>query len=310
MSSTLHEIDWQRGSERARLLVASDQWVVDRLLTMLPDARLKPTSDGGINALVAERGLLRLVSDDQIREIDTVDLIDPEDQERWRVSSLKAGRPRARIRVLPSFSPIGAAEHAMMLILALTRKLLPDYSAAVDGSWSRPSREPTLFRQTLGIIGLGRSGIALAERATNFGMRVLFHDVVAKDEVLARLPIEARRFDQILREADIISLHLPANDDTVRLIDAPELAAMKSTSVLINIADGRLVDEGSLIKALRNGGIAGAGLDAFAYEPLSPDSPLIGFENVVLTPRTAWMSDSDVRAHWLREIVLNLSVED
>ena len=140
-------------------------------------------------------------------------------------------------------------------------------------------------------------------------MRVLFHDVVAKDEVQARLPIEPRRFDRILRESDVLSLHLPANADNFRLIDAPELAAMKSTSVLINVADARLVDEGSLIKALRSGGIAGAGLDTFAYEPLSPDSPLIGFENVVLTPRTAWMRESDERAHWLREIVFNLSVK-
>ena len=142
MSSPLHEIDWQRGSERARLLVASDQWVIDGLLAMLPDARLTPVSDGTINALVAERGWLGLVSDIQLQQIDTFNLIDPEDQERWRVSSVTAGRPRAQIRVLPSFSAIGAAEHAMMLILALTRKLLPDYSAAVDGSWSRPCGEP------------------------------------------------------------------------------------------------------------------------------------------------------------------------
>ena len=78
---------------------------------------------------------------------------------------------------------------------------------------------------------------------------------------------------------------------------------MKSSALLINMADGRLIDEGSLIKALRNGDIAGAGLDTFAFEPLSPDSPLIGFENVVLTPRVAWMSTETERGVWLREIV-------
>ncbi len=307
MTSVVHVIEWVRAGAPARLLVAGNDWLVAGLERELLGVKAPLDTDERCTTLVAERGCLHMTSDEQLRQIDELILVDPEDRERWRLMNIKAGRSLARVSTLPSQAAMGAAEHAMLLILALTRTLLPDYSALVGGNWTSVASGPVLQGKTLGIIGLGRSGQALAQRAIGFGMRVIFNDIVAKDEAQARLRIESRRFDQILRESDVISLHLPANADTFRLIDAPELAAMKASSVLINVSDGRLIDEGSLIKTLRRGDIAGAGLDTFAYQPLPADSPLIGFETVVLTPRTAWMSEADERTNWIHDIAHRLS---
>lgn len=301
MSFELHLIRRRGENHPFRLLVAGETWLVARLADV-PGADVGPPDDAAtFEGLVVERDALSVVPDDQIKGTDSIILIDPTDRERWRVTALKAGRPRARITPLSSVAAAGAAEHAMLLGLSLTRKLLSSYSAVVDGSWTRPSSGPTLAGKTIGIVGLGRSGRALAARAAGFGMRVVYSDIVAKEQAEAQMGVERLSFDQLLHEADMVSLHLPATADTFRLIDAPELAAMKHTAMLINVADGRLIDEGALIKALRQGDIAGAGLDTFAYQPLATDSPLIGFENVVLTPNIAWMPVEQERSLWLEE---------
>lgn len=299
----LQAIEWESSGAVRRLLVAGDDWLSYGLLRGLQAASTQEDVDPTPETIAVERGALHLVADDAVQAAATIILIDPHEDERLRTVGLHAGNPRVRINVLGSHAADGAAEHAMTLILGLSRRLFAGYSSVVNGSWSEPPLGPTLTGMTLGVLGLGRSGQTLARRAAAFGMPLLYHDLARKPDVESRLAIQWRRFDQILREADIVSLHLPTTHDTVRLIDAPELAAMKSSALLVNVADGGLIDEGSLVKALRNGDIAGAGLDNFAFEPLSPDSPLIGFENVVLTPRVAWMSTETERGVWLREIV-------
>ncbi len=306
MASSLTTIEFQRGDTPQRLFVAGASWLTDGLRRRLSGATIEPPDDGPHDFLIAERNCLSLVSDARIGQIPSVLMIDPEPHEHRRVMAIKAGNPRARVRPLPSYAAIGAAEQALLLILALRRTLLMDYSAVVSGEWTGESHSVLLARQTLGVIGLGRSGEALASRAIGLGMRVLYHDVESKEDVEARLSVARRRFDQLLRQSDVVSLHLPATVETIRLIDAPELALMKPNALLINVADGRLIDGGSLLKALRAGAIGGAGLDRFAYEPLSTDSPLIGFENVVLTPRSAWMSADDEREIWLHEMSRDL----
>ncbi len=291
MTTAVKTFEWRQGDYVQRILVSGDDWLRDGLRENIPHEITRSHQDTPIDVIVAERGALHLVSNDVLRGAASILLVDPEEDERLRVIALNAGNPRVRIHVLGSHAAEGAAEHAMTLIMALSRRLFAAYSAVVDGSWSESASGPTLDGKTLGVIGLGRSGQALARRASGFGMSTLYHDIERKQDVEARMGIEWRQFDQILRESDVVSLHLPADRDTVRMIDAPELASMKSTAVLINVAHGALIDEGSLVKALRNRDIAGAGLDSFAYEPLSLDSPLIGFENVVLTPRVAWMSE-------------------
>jgi len=126
-------------------------------------------------------------------------------------------------------------------------------------------------------------------------MRVIYYDRERKPAAERRWGVQYRRFDQLLRESDIVSLHLPLTPETTRLLDAPELALMRPNAYLINTAHGGLVDEGALIRALRQRDIAGAGLDVFAYEPIAPDSPLLALDNVVLTPHIAGASDDAVR---------------
>jgi phosphoglycerate dehydrogenase-like enzyme len=317
MIAELHSIAWQSQNQPSTLVVAGASWLSHGLVAALPDAQLLGYVVESAEVVVAERGALAAVADEILEQAKIVLLVDPEDREHWRVESILAGRSAARVIALPSLSAVGAAEHAMLLTLVLSRQLLLAYVALAigketDPDYRKPSRAErnwmglpesgVLAGQMLGVIGLGRSGAAFAERALGFGMRVIYHDIVEKPREEARLGVQRRRFDQLLRESDVVSLHLPFSAETHRLIDAPELAAMNPTALLINVADGRLVDEGSLIKALRGGDIAGAGLDAFAYEPLSPDSPLIGFDNVALTPGTAWISEPTEQAHWLSQM--------
>jgi phosphoglycerate dehydrogenase-like enzyme len=305
-------IIWRGREGTKEAVLAGGVWLTSRLPALLADGELGGYVASKPAAIVVERGSLATVDDELLRAAGAVILIDPDDRECWHVEALLAGRRTARVVVLPSVAASGAAEHAMLFALTLSRRLLPAYSELVAGTrredassghnWAGLPEIGPLAGKTLGIIGLGRSGRALAQRALGFGLRVVYHDRERKPRDEARLGIQPARFDQLLREADIISLHLPYASETERMIDAPELASMKSTALLINIADGRLIDEGALIKALRQGDIGGAGLDTFAYEPLAPDSPLIGVENVILTPRVAWMSEAAEQEGWLRKI--------
>jgi len=302
-----------RGREGPReAVVAGSAWLTSRLPASLSDGELKGYVASEPDAVIIGRGALTTVADEPLRAAGTIILIDPDDRERWHVEALLAGRRTARIIVLPPIAAIGAAEHALLFALTLSRRLLPAYSELVAGTrseggtsernWAGLPEVGTLAGKKLGILGLGRSGRALAERALGFGLRVIYHDIERKPREEARLGVQPRPFDQLLREADVISLHLPCTAETERMIDAPELAAMKPTALLLNIANGRLIDEGALIKTLRNSDIAGAGLDTFAYEPLAVDSPLIGFENVILTPGVAWINEVTEQDGWLIRI--------
>lgn len=312
MSIEPQTIAWQHHDGPGSAVVAGASWLTTCLPATLPDGELKGYVVSEPGAVVVERGALELIDDELILTVGVVVLIDPDDRERWHIEALLAGRRKARIVVLPSTAAIGAAEHALLFALTLSRRLLPAYSELVAGTrvegtssdrnWAGLPELGTLAGKALGIIGLGRSGRALAERALGFRLRVIYHDIERKPRDEARLGVQPRPFDQLLREADVISLHLPCTPETRRLIDAPELAAMKPTALLLNVADGGLIDEGALIKTLRNDDIAGAGLDAFAYEPLAPDSPLIGFENVILTPGVAWISAETEQEGWLQRI--------
>jgi len=140
--------------------------------------------------------------------------------------------------------------------------------------------------KTLGLIGLGRIGRAVARRAHHgFGMRVIFHDPYPPPaEVVAELGAEAKRtVDEVLRDADFVSLHSPATPETHHLIDAARLALMKPSAFLINTARGDIIDEAALVAALKAGRIAGAALDVFEREP-QVSSELLAMENVVLLP--------------------------
>ncbi|WP_434772999.1 2-hydroxyacid dehydrogenase [Pseudomonas entomophila] len=181
------------------------------------------------------------------------------------------------------------ADTGFALILATARRVVELAGWVRDGQWHK-SLGPTHFGtdvhgKTLGIVGMGRIGEALARRgAAGFGMRVIYHSSRPKPDIDARYGAQYRALDDLLAEADYVCLTLPLNASTEGLIGARELALMKPEAILVNIARGRVVDEAALAEALQARRIRGAGLDVFVQEPLPVDSPLLGLDNVVATP--------------------------
>jgi D-3-phosphoglycerate dehydrogenase len=188
------------------------------------------------------------------------------------------------------------ANHALLLLLASAKKLLSLDRRLRDGVWGGiPATEfPTVHGQTLGIVGLGQIGGSLASKARALGMDVIAYDPYAKKGA-EPLPARLVPLDDLLRQSDYVSLNAPLTQETFHLIGERELALMKPTAVLINTARGALVDEAALAAALREGRIAGAGLDVFEAEPLPASSPLLELDNVILTPHTAGISERSAR---------------
>ncbi|HWO72327.1 MAG TPA: D-glycerate dehydrogenase [Dehalococcoidia bacterium] len=180
------------------------------------------------------------------------------------------------------------ADLAFALMLAVARRLPEGEAAVREGAWGVWSPAFLLgrdvFGKTLGIVGLGAIGAAVARRARGFDMRVLYTSRRRKPELEASLGLEWRPLADLLREADFVSIHSALTPETRGLIGAAELALMKPEAFLINTARGGLVDQEALVEALRARRIAGAGLDVFAVEPIPPQDPLLGLENVVVVP--------------------------
>lgn len=152
-----------------------------------------------------------------------------------------------------------------------------------EGEWPFPQmRGRELGALTVGIVGLGNVGTAVASRVTAFGSRVIFCDVVPRGFLGARQV----SFREVLAESDVVTVHTPLDHDTRGLIDAEALALMKPSAILVNAARGPVVDEAALVEALRAGRIAAAALDVFEQEPLDPGSPLLEMDNVFLSPHT------------------------
>lgn len=185
----------------------------------------------------------------------------------------------------PQSNIISAAEHTVGLILALCRNIPRADAALRGGRWERSRWKGTeLHGKVLGILGLGRIGTLVAQRCNAFGMRLLAHDPYVSPERAARMGVElAEDLADLLRRADVVTLHLPRTPETTGLIGAEELKLMKPTARLVNVSRGGIVDEDALAAALRDGEIAGAGLDVFAEEPTT-DSPLFGLDTMVVTP--------------------------
>ena len=184
------------------------------------------------------------------------------------------------------------SNHTIALLLALARGLLPLHRDTVTGRWRRGHawRLAPIHGQTLGIVGFGNIGRAVARKALAFDLRVLAHDPYCDSEAAAEMGVRLASLDELLAESDYVSLHTPLTPETRHLIGAAELKTMKPTAMLINTARGPVVDEPALAQALAGGEIAAAGLDVFEDEPLPPDSPLCRLDNVVLTPHVASVS--------------------
>jgi glyoxylate reductase len=189
------------------------------------------------------------------------------------------------------------ADFTMCLILGVARRIVEADQYTRANRWR--SWEPMLFLgqdihgATLGLVGLGRIGGAVARRARGFGMRILYHDVVRREDLEADLGIEFRPFEEVLREADFISLHVPLAPETRHLIGPDQLKLMKPTAVLVNTSRGPVVDTMALSEALRDRRISGAGIDVFEVEPVPADHPLLGLDNVVVTPHISGPSKAE-----------------
>lgn len=183
-------------------------------------------------------------------------------------------------------------EHGMALLLALTRRIVENHAflRAADWAGARAVLDGTfeLKGRTLGVLGFGKSGYELARRARAFGMRILFHSRTLPDARFTEaLDAEPRTLDALLRESDALAVCVSLNPSTQGLLGARELALMKPTAYLVNIARGGIVEEAPLAEALNAGKLAGAGLDVFSAEPVRPDNPLLKARNVVLTAHGA-----------------------
>jgi len=185
----------------------------------------------------------------------------------------------------PAGNTISAAELTFALTLALARRVSAADRSMKSGQWDRKSFSGTeLYGKTLGLVGAGRIGGEVAKRARAFGMQVLAFDPFLIADRAAALGVERAELDEVLRRADVVSLHVPLTDATTGLLGDRELGLMKPTAVIVNAARGGVVSEEALVRALKDKRIAGAALDVFEQEPLPADHPLRALDNVVLTP--------------------------
>ncbi|NAZ87991.1 C-terminal binding protein [Kineococcus indalonis] len=198
---------------------------------------------------------------------------------------------------VPDYGSDTVADHATACLLALLRKL-PAYDRAVrEEGWIQPaalSPLPGSRSTTVGLVGTGRIGSAVAARLAPFGFTVLAHDPFADPAALAARGIVAVGLEELLERSHAISLHLPLTDATRHLLDDAALARVRRGAVLVNTARGGLVDTGALVRALQDGRLGAAALDVTEPEPLPADSPLRRLPGVLLTPHAAYFSDDSV----------------
>lgn len=221
------------------------------------------------------------------------------------------------VAYVPGASVSEVSDHAMALLLALARRILPLSRIGKTSVWSQASPELAKVRkgmqrlsgQTLGLVGLGRIGRAVVPKAKGFGLRVIIYDPYVGPEEARQIGIALVDFHQLLKESDFISLHAPLTSETRHLFSVEQFRQMKPTAYIINTARGALIDEGALVTALKEGYIAGAALDVTEQEPLPPDSALLQMENVILTPHSAFFSEAsaeDTRRQGVDSILLAL----
>jgi D-3-phosphoglycerate dehydrogenase len=191
----------------------------------------------------------------------------------------------------PTSNIVSAAELAVALLLASARNIAPANAALKAGQWKRSKYTGVeLTDKTVGVVGLGRIGLLVAQRLSAFGVKLVAYDPYVQPARAAQLGIRMVTLDELLAESDFITVHLPKTPDTVGLIGEEALRKVKPTVRIVNAARGGIVDEHALYLALKEGRVAGAGIDVFATEPCT-DSPLFEFEQVVATPHLGASTD-------------------
>jgi len=184
----------------------------------------------------------------------------------------------------PEGNTISAAEHTCAMLLALCRKIPQAHISLNEGKWDRKKYKGTeVCNKTLGVIGLGKIGQEVAKRMKAFNMKVIASDPFASDELFAETGAEKVEFDDLIKQSDFITVHVPKNEKTIGLISATQFEQMKDSARIINVARGGIINEKDLVEALKAGKIAGAAIDVYEKEPIE-FKEMIGLENVVHTP--------------------------
>ncbi len=207
------------------------------------------------------------------------------------VDLVAAARHGVTVTNTPGVSAVSIAEHSLMLALAVARRVVSVHNSVVAGEWPR-GQSAQLHGRTLGVIGLGAIGRQFARIGQGVGMRVIAWTMHPNPA----LGFELVDLDELLRASDVVSLHLRLSPESIGFIGRAQFEMMKSSAILVNTARGPIVDESSLIEALRTRRIAGAGLDVFDVEPLPPGHPLTKLDNVVLTPHCAGVTPEVLEA--------------
>lgn len=255
-----HQIRYTDGADRSRLLpaLADADAVIVRSATVIDAEAL------------AHAPRLRVVARAGVG-LDNVDV----------EAATKAG---VMVVNAPTSNIVSAAEHAVALLLSTARNVPQAVASLKSGQWKRSAYTGVeLQDKVAGILGLGKIGVLVAERLAAFGMTVIAHDPYVAPARGAQLGVRLVSLDELLAQADFISVHLPRNAETLGLIGDTELGKVKPSVRIINAARGGILDEDALTRALRDGRVAGAGLDVYATEPCT-DSPLLQLDNVVCTP--------------------------
>ena len=199
---------------------------------------------------------------------------------------------------VPDYGVDEVSNHAITLYFALNKKIFTLANALRNGDWGYSSVIPLhrIAGSTLGLAGFGRIPQSVAKKMKGFDVRILAYDPFCSAEKMAEMGVEKVELPQLFAESDSISIHCPSTPETRHMFNADAFRAMKKSAFLINTARGDIIDEAALIDALKQGEIAGAGLDVFEHEPVSQDSPLLHMPNVIATPHSAWYTEDSIKA--------------
>lgn len=277
---------------------AKEKAIIERLAKAFPDVRiLTANTDEDLRAMILETDILVTSNRGYVAEPAKI-IRDGAKRLKW-IQFTTSGIDKAVASGLPDGVPVTnaagfhankVAEHAMSLLLAVTRRHMDALAARPKRAWIRDELSPivlTLEKATMAIIGLGAIGQSIARKAKAFDMRVIGisrgRDPIANiDEMRPRA-----RLVETMREADVVMVAATYDDSTHNILGAEAIAALKPNAVIVNIARGLLIDEPAMIAALQANRIYGAGLDVMHVEPLNPESPLWDMPNVVMTPHSA-----------------------
>ena len=256
-----------------------------------PDEIVRESQDA---IAIIPAGGNRALTTDHVRRLPNLRLIQTISAGTDWLDKAALGELGVRVANNGGANRIAVAEHAIVLMVGACRKLDHQIRSAKERKWwddlpGEMVEYHTLDGKTIGIIGLGRIGKAVARRLQGWECDIIYHDVVAIDQQVEK-ELNATRvtMDELLASSDVVTLHVPLEQTTHHLISTRELGLMKKTAFLVNTCRGPVVDEAALIEALRTGEIAGAGLDVLEEEPTPHDNPLLDMVNAIVTPHTAW----------------------